>query len=72
MSTTPPLRAKQWSPDHVRLADAVERARFRLRRLIPDVALKHQAELAEIADVLSMALKARLARRGVPSGGMER
>lgn len=72
MNQAPPLRAKQWSPDHVRLADACERARFRIRRLLPDVNLKLQLELSEIANELSQALKARPARRGVPGGGVLR
>lgn len=69
MNPIPPLRSKQWTSDHVRLADACERARFRIRRLIPDVSLKQQTELSEIANELSQALKARPARRGVPGGG---
>lgn len=72
MNPVPLLQSRAWTADHVRLAEACERARFRIRRLIPDAPLALREELGGIADALSHALKNRTARGSVPSGDSKR
>ena len=57
--TQEPLRSKHWTPDHVRLAEAAETVRSRLRKLIEVAPLELRSELGCICNVLTWSLKAR-------------
>lgn len=59
MSQQEPLRAKRWTSDHLILADAAERVRTRLRRMLPKLPLEVRSEVACCANVLTWAMKAR-------------
>jgi hypothetical protein len=57
--TPRPLRAKEWTPDHVHLAKVAHDTRIRLRALLPRVPMAVQDELGQICNALTWALKAR-------------
>jgi hypothetical protein len=57
---TKPLRAKEWTPDHIHLARVAQDVRIRLRALLPRVPLDAQSELAQCCNCLTWALKARV------------
>jgi hypothetical protein len=54
--------SKQWSPDHLALASAVELARAELRAILPKLPVQHQQRVAFAVSVLNHGLKARRQR----------
>lgn len=53
------MSARSWTPDHVRLARSAVDVRETLRRLAPALPIEQARTVAQCADTLTHALKAR-------------
>jgi len=66
LQSPPPIRSKQWAPDHVRLACAAEEARRTLRGILTVLPVAQRAIVGQVCSALTCALKARGGRRTFP------